>query len=292
MQVKSRPGVVVCLKSFGDLIIARSALRDFHLTGGAVTLIIGDHLTELNAALGVRTPSITLHHSEGGVPALYDIRKRGITRALQSAWRLRRLMAEAVLSNGGSFLFDHIGLRERFIAVGRPTHALPPADNVYSAYSIALRGYWPESAAEPEPSQMGQTVGIFAGSRIQRKVLPVSVIDRLLKACKAAGLKSIIYVLEGEPIQLPSNGQSVVVIARSFDAMARAVREADAVLSADSMPAHLAEYYRRPVFVVSPVANQYWLPISAFRYQRWSLFEHTSVCEENLYKFLGSLSPK
>jgi hypothetical protein len=59
------PRAVACPKSFGDLTSARNALQYFQLSDGIVKLLMGDHLTALDEALGALTRSITLHHCEG-----------------------------------------------------------------------------------------------------------------------------------------------------------------------------------------------------------------------------------
>ena len=64
----------------------------------------------------------------------------------------------------------------------------------------------------------------------------------------------------------------VVKVPRNFSAMANAIKKVDAVISADSMPAHMAEYFGVPVFVITPEPNRYWLPVSAFNNNFWCCF--------------------
>lgn len=78
------------------------------------------------------------------------------------------------------------------------------------------------------------------------------------------------------------------MVPRRFQAMADAVRSVDAVISADSMPAHMAEYFGSPVFVVSPVPNAYWLPLSCLTTDRWVLFNQLDEQADRLSRFLLS----
>jgi hypothetical protein len=45
------------------------------------------------------------------------------------------------------------------------------------------------------------------------------------------------------------------------------------VISADSLPAHIAEIKGFKPVVVSPIDNSYWLPQTSFHSGAWSLFE-------------------
>ena len=79
---------------------------------------------------------------------------------------------------------------------------------------------------------------------------------------------------------------NVTKVPRQFSLMANAVRAARVVISADSMPAHMAEYFGVPVFVMSPSPNAYWLPKSCIDSGRWSLFSDPVATTEGLARFV------
>ena len=60
---------------------------------------------------------------------------------------------------------------------------------------------------------------------------------------------------------------------RNFSSLIDAVSGSDLVVTADSLPGHLAEYLDVPAYVVSPKDNLYWLPLSCFTNGGWSRFE-------------------
>ena len=58
-----------------------------------------------------------------------------------------------------------------------------------------------------------------------------------------------------------------------FDSLVKSIKEFDLIVSADSLPAHIAEYFGINVFVFSPVDNHYWLPKSAFLNGAYAKFD-------------------
>ena len=288
MLLINYPISLVSLKSFGDFIIARWALQRLGTATSDVSIIIGDHLIDLDAALGSYFATYYIRHCEGGVPAMYDIKKLGALRGIRSAFHLRYLFSELNLPSNSMLIFDKTGLRERFVASAYPTRDLPKAQNIYLAYQQLL-GL--ESGIASQPTSVGQSVlsksvGIFPGSRVLAKNLPESVIKNLLHTCVIQGMRPTVYILDGEGANLPLSLKSVTILPRRFDAMASAVRSVDAVISADSMPAHMAEYFGNPVFVVSPKPNQYWLPLSCIANNHWALFDDIFTESGKLNNFL------
>src|SRR3546814_510361 len=122
------------MKAFGDHIIARgSAMR----AGVKRPLVIGSHLAELDAALSPTTPPIIVDHGEKGVPALFDVRRAGLRRAVGSARRLRQCLAALSIAEQ-PFLLDRLRFRERYIIGQHRAVALPSRPNIYQDYNALL----------------------------------------------------------------------------------------------------------------------------------------------------------
>lgn len=259
------------------------------MSAGA-SLIMGEHLIELDAVLGARASAHLICHGEDGVPALFDMKRLGLWRGACSAIRLRRLISELTSRRPTTLVFDKIGARERFIAGSAPLDAVPHAENIYLAYCMLLGISRPlQRPTFPFPLTAPARVGIFPGSRIAAKALPADVIGSLLDVCRQRAAYPIVHALEGEQLNLFTGVAETRRLPRRFGAVAEAIRGVDAVISADSMPAHMAEYFGRPVFVVSPVVNQYWLPLSCLAEQRWSLFAGVNTAPDALRRFLTLL---
>ena len=275
---------LVTLKAFGDLVVARWALRRLAPQARPL-LVLGDHLAELHDTLGDAPTALLARHGERGVPAVFDVRKAGLAQACRSGRALRRALRALPLPPEATLLFDRVGTRERFLAGGRSLQALPPAPNIYLAYTAALL-----DAAAPQTwaTAVGAKIGVFPGSRIPAKALPTPVVVDLLQQLRRRGREPEVFVLDGEDDPLRGTGLPSTTVPRRFAAMVAAVRSVSAVVSADSMPAHLAEYFDLPVFVVSPVDNAYWLPLSSYRHGQWSLFCDAARTRRALDQFIAS----
>lgn len=267
---------LVSLKAFGDLTIARTAISRAHRAGMPhQKILIGRHLLELDQALQPKHAAIVVEHDESGVPSLFDIRKRGFARAIKSAMRLRRSISRLNAISGQTLIFDKLGLRERFIAGPHAARAMPEADNIYLAYQSLFDKHVTWNPVECQ-ANTGR-IGIFPGSRIARKQLDTDLVRRVMRAVEAAGRPVTIFLLEGEQPDLEASDLPVHLVPRRFAAMIEAVGSVDAVISADSLPAHLAEHFDIPVYVLSPVPNSYWLPYSSFLTRRWTLFDDAEL---------------
>src|SRR3546814_823984 len=96
------------------------------------------------------------------------------------------------------------------------------------------------------------------------------------------------YVLQDERPDLDGLPH-LCTIPRNFGAMVGALKDVSLVISSDSMPAHMAEFLQKPVFVLSPVPNPYWLPLASFQTSAWSLFEDAKSDPSVLDPFVGQI---
>jgi hypothetical protein len=263
------------IKAFGDFVIAAAAAERVAAPDRPyVTLAIGSHLVPLCAAVGPSVNVIELDTGEMGVPSLFDVRRNGLPSAIRSAWRLRRTMAQASIQDGSLILADQIAWRERAIIGKRPSRTISSnMPNIYEGYDCLLR----EIGFEITPAGSAKTradprVGIFPGSRIATKNLPISLVADLMTTMTDAGQETDLFLLQGERPDLEASGLPHKIIPRRFDALRDAIASTDRVFSADSLPAHLAEMLGVSVFVMTPRPNDFWMPRSVFQHRRWSLF--------------------
>lgn len=270
----------VCLlqvKSFGDLVIAVSAVERVAAPDRSrVSVAIGRHLASLWEALAPAVGAIDLDTRESGVPALFDVRKHGVRAALRSAFDLRRAIARVPIPSETLMLLDRVNLRERFILSHRHTAAIPEgAGNIYAGYAqllseAGLRLESPRSApALPPPT----TAGIFPGSRLAEKNLPADLVAGIMDELKARNIVPRLFLLDGERPDLEASDLPYERVPRQFTAMLEAVAASPVVISADSLPAHLAERRGAKTFVFTPRQNDFWMPPSVLRHARWSLFD-------------------
>lgn len=272
-----RTSFLVSIKAFGDFVIAAHALRlvrQLPPDCADLKLLAGEHLKQLAEALRVES-RVRFIPSGGNYPGAYDVRAGGLVRALASLFRLRRLFT--ALPRDCELIFDQSGWRERVLGSGYRHSSYVAAPNIYQATAATLRaaGYLLEEgragAGAASGYGPGKTAAIFASSRLAHKTIPPGVVGRVVEQLGKVGLRPEVIALAGEKLDLPA-GVPVRQVERNFSAVSAAISASALVVSSDSVPAHLAEYLGVPTYVLSPVPNEYWLPLSAFLTRGWSLF--------------------
>lgn len=263
------------VKAFGDLVIANTAAeRVIPADRHGLTLAVGKHLRPLCEAIRPSIRVVELATVEPGVPSIFDIRRNGVLAAVKSAWQVRRAIQQAELGNAGPFLFDRLSSRERFIAAGHPARGMQAdCPNIYEGYDRLLvdAGFRLSTPASKKRSGR-RLAGIFPGSRIAAKNLPQDLVSEILFESERAGVPVSLFLLEGERPDLEASSLPHVVIPRRFDALRDAIASTDVVISADSLPAHLAESLQIDSFVLTPRPNEFWMPYTVLANRRWCLF--------------------
>lgn len=280
-----------CLLAFGDLVITVTSLEKLcaDQTAG-VGLLVGNHLDALVGSLRSPLAKMPLQHGERDVPALFDVKKRGKRAALQSALRLRNAFAQLPLPRSKRIVLSSQSIRNLIIAGNRPISYLPSDQpNIYLGYRALLSafGYY-QCAIADRKGAGAATLGIFPGSRIAEKNLSIDTIRRIIRVAEACAIEPRVMLLAGERFDLEASDLPHLIIERNFSAMIEAVGSSDLVASADSLPAHLAERQGLPVFVFSPVQNDYYMPLSSFEAGHWSLFDPAHPGWGAFRRFLAS----
>lgn len=284
----------VLVKAFGDLTIASSVLRRVPLEERQLcSLLIAPHLADLCALLAPGC-EVEVLNTGNILPPLFDLKKHGLRAVLKSAFELRHALAHA--ARGRTLVFDRLSYRERTIVGGRA--ALPIgahlAPNVYTAHEAFLERTLPGIAlTRPLTPWQGRraspSIGLFPYSRVAAKDVPAALMNSMARRCLDHGAEPVLFLLEGEQYaDLPGIRRKVVP--RRFASLAQAICDVDGILSADSLPAHLAEYHERPAFVASPVPNAYYMPPSTFAEHHWGLFSQENELLTRLDCFLCRLT--
>lgn len=262
----------VSLKAYGDFIIASNALGAYGSPGDI--LLCGSHLRPLMKAVGYQGNVEWLETGDAGVPPLFDLRKFGLLSAISSGLTLRRLIHGCVAAND-QLVFDRVGWRQNVLAGGTPTAQIATGrPNIYLDYEQFLS----ESVNRQVevPIQKTSRIGIFPDSRLAAKQLGDALVSRVFRDLIGLGCDPQVVYVGAKPMELGLNIRSI----NGFDALVECIQEFDLIISADSLPAHIAEYFGRPIFVLSPVDNHYWLPKSAFLNGRFALFGEIQKCSE------------
>jgi hypothetical protein len=288
--MSKRPIALATVKSFGDFVIAHSVLHQVDDRDKPRTRLIScGHVKDLSAVLPQDVSVALMDYCDGeGVPALFDVRNRGSMAAIKSALSLRRGLQSIERYSGETLAFDVLGVREKFVAGRWP--AIGPkklGPNIYDTFTelLAEREIRIKGRAAPARARPGGSVGIFPESRVAEKRLTAEALSIIYERSTRAGQQATLFVLAGDPSPIRDQPW-VVTIDRNFQSLANAIKSVDCVISADSLPAHLAEYFERPVFVASRFSNEYWLPHGCFVARHWGLFGSAAELSASLDRFL------
>src|SRR3546814_11698399 len=113
-------------------------------------------------------------------------------------------------------------------------------------------------------SEGGCIVGVFPSGRSPTRYIPRHLIEIVAAHLKRRDILLRTYVLQDERPDLDGLPH-LCTIPRTFGAMVGALKDVTLVISADSMPAHMAEFLQKPVFMLSPVPNPFTLSLQRFQ---------------------------
>lgn len=277
-------GTLVSLKAFGDFVIACSALRTLKEKHG-LRIIAGEHVRSLAKAIGVESNIDFIGDATCvDVPACFDIRKKGLWAAFVSLYKLRQSIGSHTW--GGELIFDNLGWRERVVGFGKTLKSLSADQgNIYLAYDhfFQLAGYELSASLAVKSKVANQNAIIIPGARVAGRVIPKEIIGLIFDLLKSKKIPVSVLILDGELFDIPT-GIPVLRLPRSFDNLVTAIQQCGLVISADSLPSHLSEFFNVPVFVSTPKPKPYWLPRSSYINNGWATFENTSLLNEWLEK--------
>lgn len=265
MQTTDQHLIILQFKALGDFVIAAQCIGRREIAG-SFEVLAGEHLSAIADALNVNFSLRLFEHDERAIPALIAMKSQGIRRAARSAISLKKALNRTAIPQDSLVVFDKLDKRETFLALGMNSIALPASDNIYLAYDRFFdeRGCATRANANQDSGSNDGPLRIYPGSRLPERHVPIGIVSDLLGIASALGMPAELMLLEGERPDLEDSGLPFTRVTRTFPTLMDSIRGAGRIVSADSMPAHLAEYLGKPVFVYSPTLNRYWLPRSSF----------------------------
>jgi|GEM_PF-2268889 len=208
-------------------------------------------------------------------PSLFNVRKAGIRDVLQSLVQLRRSILDATDAHD-TVTVPHHDIRWRLACSPRRTIAVRRKhENIYLAYCAHL-GLDAERLVIP-PSPNCDEVLVFPDSRQMAKQIPEATLKAVTEANMRVGIRTrIVRVRPPDPLRIEQPGESSLW---GLPNLVDCIRNAGAIVSADSLPGHLAEYFKRPAYILTPRSNEPLMPLSVLLCKRWSCFDDLSAYE-------------
>ena len=274
---------IINFKAFGDFVIACNTLRNVEqgLKDETPKIVAGSHVFKLAFALGIVEKVILLGSDSMTVPPAFDMRKHGFFSGIKSLFALKGLVDNCT-DVGDSILFDRLGFREKLIGGSRRLQQLPKkVDNIYLAYGKFFnhRG----ASYDRCVIRNFNRVVIIPGARMAYRAMPPAVIINYVRTLFSLDFRVDVVIFDDEFIDLPKN-ISCKKIKKSFSFLIEEIKSADLVISADSLPAHLSEYFKIPIYVSTPAPKKYWLPESSFVTNGWSVFSDSRSFKDWIFR--------
>lgn len=283
----------VCLKGYGDLVALISSLKHFYnVQQQRPKYLLSSHLQPLYAELSGDNDVIYID-SSGELPPMYSIREKGILAGIRSMLSIRGQLVD-LCRQSDEHILDMVGARESFLFREYQLCSVACGQsNLYLSYAHFL-GFDPSNFLLQNSlcSQLPAfEVGIFPNSRYRKKDMPPHVFFALVEAIRSFGAEPVLFLMDGQSLSFDHGfAARLVCVQRKFSSLIDAVNSVSSVVSVDSLPAHLGELLRRPVFVVTPVDNRYFLPPNAYFKGYWETFKNFSAEHHGFTDFLRSVS--
>lgn len=254
------------LRSYGDFVVALSGYQQVTPTR-KIALIASDHLRPLYEAIeetGVLAHLPNIEFVDIGVrQGLLSFFTNRHFFSIHTIKELRALKAllQSIPQHNTLFLEQdkRIGLigwltRKNFAVIH------DGKTNIYKAYRDFLGNDILVSEVEEVDIQPGFNLLIFPGSRKKEKQLPIYWVNQLINQYTSNGINVFVGGLASEIIGYPGSKRVV----SGFKDLCEMIKNADFIISADSLPAHLAFLYRKPLEVhYNGQINEPWLPPGA-----------------------------
>lgn len=137
-----------------------------------------------------------------------------------------------------------------------------PKQNIYEAYCKMLNINFNSLIL---PIKKKKTIKIFPGSRQAKKNIPKSILQTYTNYLEERSVKYEIIYVKGKSENI-ENSKEI----DGLGLLISEVKECDGIISADSLPIHIATYFNKDCFLISPEPSFPLMPIHILKNKLWS----------------------
>lgn len=254
---------VFLLRSYGDFVVSLYHLSDKPSEHKSFNLVASDHLNPLFQSL---SPYIT--------PAQQEIEfvDFGFKNQLFSGFTNRHFFSAATIKEFKELqkrirALDNIVLEQKkrawlfkWIYPSKVSY-IQSEGNIYDAWA----NYYCHTKSLSENEGERKRVLIFPDSRLQRKTIPESVLQKLESQLKSWGI---------QPKRGYFKKPNAEISYHNFNDLVNLIANADYVISSDSLPLHIAQFLQKPHAVIyADTINEEWITPYAKKYRTAFTFE-------------------
>ena len=268
------------MQGFGDLVILCNVLKKYTINNDDNFIIMGSYLNKLYNELGLDIKTITFQFDGNDIPPIYNLRNNGIKKGFFNGLEIRNLLLNNYKNKQFLLIFDneqvnYCGIRERFFTFNLPSIFIEAKENVYLTYTNFLKdkNNFRYNYENYFSLAKNRNLSIFPSSRQKRKIITDDILTILIQKSRSIGLKPTIYNIGNDDTYSQKIKNYVKILPKTFKSVIETVKNSSFVISSDSVTAHIAEFYNKPIYVISPKQNNYWLPLSSYDKNFWSEFK-------------------
>jgi len=244
-------------------------------------IIAPESFRPLAQCLGVDNQVLFFESNEKIPPKIFSVKSSMFREIISSFVGIRRSIKEII--KGKNIIIPHKDIRWKILIKGlnpaKVSYICNSSQNIYAAYikffSIQKKNIYPIFA-----NKKIKKIFIFPDSRQSHKVLSIVTLENILGKLRVFSL-DITLCSYKKPRMLNSNIHEEVY--NSFDDLTEFISSSDLVITADSLPLHLAYFHEKNVFVISDKLNSRLFPENIIQQKNFCTFNDWTNFD-NLFK--------
>jgi hypothetical protein len=247
----------VALQALGDNLISISLLSQLDKK----IQLLGTKHTENIVRLMEQEEKFEIKIVFDDIPAFYDIRKRGIVRAIKDICKFRKYVKQHKIKE---LVFEKKDFRIKLLTLGLKINSYSASEftNVY--YN---RGHLIQEAYQGKVkidnlldySKNDRIVLISPVTRIKKKDITTEELNIILAVLKKRGFTIQLLDYSKEYKRFADQVDEYITDTTLND-VKHLIRSCDLYLGADSFLVHLAYFFKKPYFIVFNIENKTFLP--------------------------------
>lgn len=271
--------VFTSFKSYGDFIILLTILRKFDVS---YKVFATSHLLPLFKSMNSNINIVFFKINENYIPSIFNFKKDGFWKALISFIKIKLFLYKN-LTKDDLLVFDKYSFREFFLSLFHKKIFISCSKfhNIYLDYENFINK---KLIFLLQKKDLKNNIAIFPESRDKKKLLPAIFVKELVVYLESKNF-FVSTIIVDELLLNKFSDCNVKLNNNSFDGLIKNIKENN-VISADSLPSHIAEHFNIPNFVFVAKPNEYWMPYSCYTMHHWDIFGSFKY----LNKWLDSIS--
>lgn len=243
--------------SYGDFVIDLL----FAEKASNVKIIAANYLKPISKAMNSKDIVEFIEVRNEIPPALFSLKSSSLRKAILSFFRLFLSFKE--ISDDKDLYVNSKNIRWKLLFFYRRLGYIRNSkQNIYEAYCKMLDIDINNLIL---PITKKKKIKIFPGSRQAKKNISKSILQIFIKALEENFVEYEIIYIKGKSINIKKSKEI-----DGLELLISEIKDCDGIISADSLPIHIATYYNKDCFLISPEPAFALMPIHIFKNKLWS----------------------